>query len=106
MFQRVHLPLAGCTAAFAVVLATMPAHAQHRCPERVQIAFGETAADIAWRCGVTPEALDRANPGLSRANERVGVVVRIPQPALPSRPRSIGGNRFVPVPTPPGALGR
>jgi hypothetical protein len=83
-----------------------PAHSQRACPERVQLGFGETAADIAWRCGVTPEALDRANPGLSRANERVGVTLTVPRPTLRSRQLTIGGNRFVPVPTPPGALGR
>lgn len=80
--------------------------AKGRCPERVQIGFGETAADIARRCGVTPEALDRFNPGLGRDGGRTGMTVTVPQPALPSPASGAIRNGFVPVPTPPGALGR
>jgi hypothetical protein len=93
----------------ALVLAASvawPVAAQRACPERIQLGFGETASDIARRCGVTPEALDRANPGLSRANERVGVSVTVPRPSLPSPTVGYRGNRFVPVPTPPGVFGR
>jgi hypothetical protein len=80
--------------------------AERRCPSRVQIGFGESAADIARRCGVSPEALDRANPGLSRNGERTGVTVSVPRPTLPSPSIGTISNGFAPVPTPPGALGR
>lgn len=92
----------------AAALVALPAAAQRACPERVQIGFGETAADIARRCGVTPEALDRANPGLGLEGGRtqVGIHVTVPRPALPSPSRGVIRHGFVPVPTPPGALGR
>ncbi len=83
-----------------------PAAGRQRCPERVQLGFGETAAEVARRCGVTPEALDRANPGLDRRNARAGVSVAVPRPALPSPALGVTRNGFVPVPTPPGAFGR
>jgi hypothetical protein len=90
-----------CVTAAPVVEA-----ADRRCPSRVQIGFGESAADIARRCGVSPEALDRANPGLGRAGERTGITVTVPRPTLPSPSISTITNGFAPVPTPPGALGR
>lgn len=94
--------------ALAATLAALPATAQRACPERVQIGFGESAADIARRCGVTPEALDRANPGLGLEGHKtqVGIHVTVPRPALPSPSRGVIRHGFVPVPTPPGVFGR
>lgn len=86
--------------------------ARGQCPERVQVRFGETAADVARRCGVTPEALDRSNPGLGLRLEAEGrptmpgIHVTVPRTPLPSPSAGWLRNGFVPVPTPPGALGR
>ena len=100
--------------AAASTLPVIAAHAgsdalaRGRCPERVQIGFGETAADVARRCGVNPEALDRLNPGLGLDGRKsqLGITVTVPRPPLPSPAIGVTRNGFVPVPTPPGALGR
>src|SRR5690606_12040630 len=98
--------------ASVVLAASAPAGSQAlatgRCPEPAQTAFGGTAADVARRCGVNAEALDRSNPGLGLGGRKsqLGITVTVPRPPLPSP--AIGAMRhgFVPVPTPPGALGR
>ena len=90
----------------AISINAMPSLAGERCPERIGLGFGETIADVARRCGVSVESIERSNPGLDRDKPQLGVSVNVPPPPLPSP--ATGGRRiiFVPVPTPPGALGR
>ena len=76
---------------------------EDRCRERVTVGFGETRADIAIRCGITVEALDRQNPGLG-TDPRAGTSIAVPRSVLPSFERRSDTRRyFVPVPTPPKA---
>ena len=92
------------TAALLVLADTVAA--RQRCPERISLGYGETVADIARRCGVSVEAIERFNPGLDRNRPQQGVHVTVPRPPLPSPAIGNSRNAFVPVPTPPGALGR
>ncbi len=103
--------------AIALLMAGVPVAADaadYRCRGRVTLAFGETKGDIARRCGITVEALDRSNPGLSN-DPRMGTSIAVPAPALPARQQGVNGNPYVPtppprgnfyvpVPTPPGAI--
>jgi hypothetical protein len=93
-------------AALSTAASAQRVDAVRPCPGRVQLGYGESTADIARRCGVTQEALERFNPGLDRGKPQVGMSVTVPRPALPSPATGVTRNGFVPVPTPPGALGR
>ena len=80
----------------AATLIALPlaAHASgtERCGERRIVRFGETTETIAQRCGVTPGAIERRNPGIHIDGARLGTQVNVPRPTLPSPTVRIGGN--------------
>jgi hypothetical protein len=93
-------------AALAGLLAAANAVAgEERCEDRRIVRFGETTETIARRCGVTPGAIERQNPGLHIKGAKLGTRINVPRPALPSprvkihgNPAISGGNRMeIPV---------
>jgi hypothetical protein len=68
------------------------AAAGERCDDRRIVRFGETTEAIARRCGVTPGAIERQNPGLHIDGARTGTRINVPLPALPSPQIEIRGN--------------
>lgn len=84
-----------------IAAACLPMQAVAGCTGRSQVGFGETAATIAQKCGITVEALERHNPGFDRERPRLGESINIPRPALPSPRLEIQGNRGIVAPAPP-----
>lgn len=83
-------------AALPALLLAWSAAAAERCEDRRIVRFGETTEKIAKRCGVTPGAIERQNPGLHINGAKTGTRVNVPKPALPSPRIEIRGNRAVP----------
>ncbi len=69
----------------------LPAAPALACGGRAAVAYGETVAAVAARCGVNPEALRQANPGLDDVSIRAGTFLVVPRPPLPSP--QVGYNR-------------
>ena len=88
----------------AVASMTPAALAQQPCPARASLGYGESIADVARRCGVSVEAIERFNPGLDRDRPQQGVHFTVPRSPLPSPSLGVSRNAFVPVPTPPGVF--
>jgi len=65
----------------ATAIAAFSAPAEAACGGRTGVRYGESAHDIALRCGVPVEALRSANPGLGTSRLRTGTLLKIPQPA-------------------------
>lgn len=79
-------------AALAVWPGLLTAGAGERCDDRRIVRFGETTKTIAQRCGVTPGAIERQNPGLHIDGAKLGTRIAVPRPALPSPRIEIRGN--------------
>lgn len=90
------------------VLAVSWTAAHAACPQRLGVAYGDTLDAVASACGISVEALRRANPGLSAATLRAGTIIAVPRPALPSPQLGIGrpAIRIAPPLVPPGIVGR
>lgn len=93
------LPIAGLLA-----LPLLPAAAE-ACQGGRTVAFGETVAQVAARCGVNPQALRQVNPGLNDSTIRAGQMVQVPPRALPSPQLGHGRSQVTvqpPIATSPG----
>ncbi len=89
-------------AAAAVLLAAsaLPALAAD-CAPSTSVRYGETAEQIAQRCGINVEKLKAANPGMIDGTTKNGTFIQVPRPDLPSPKITIGGNRGIVVPRAP-----
>lgn len=76
-------------------LHTGAAAAGERCEDRRIVRFGETTETIARRCGVTPGAIERQNPGLHIKGAQLGTRIAVPRPPLPSPRVDIRGNAAI-----------
>ncbi len=65
------------------------------CNDQRIVRFGETTKSIAQRCGVTPGAIERQNPGLHLGGAKQGVRIKVPRPSLPTPQIKIGGNAAI-----------
>ncbi|MBO6719246.1 MAG: hypothetical protein JJ913_14915 [Rhizobiaceae bacterium] len=81
--------------AAAIATLTVGAAAGERCQDRRIVRFGETTASIAQRCGLTPGAVERQNPGIHIAGASQGTRINVPPPVLPSSQLEIRGNRAI-----------
>ena len=81
--------------ALPALLLAWGAVAGERCDDRRIVRFGETTESIAQRCGVTPGAIVRQNPGLHIHGVRTGMRINVPRPALPTPRIEIPGNTAV-----------
>jgi hypothetical protein len=86
--------MAVATALPALMLAWSAA-AGERCDDRRIVRFGETTEAIARRCGVTPGAIERQNPGLHIQGVRTGTRINVPRPPLPTPRIEIPANSAV-----------
>lgn len=89
--MRLRPVLLAALSALGAALAT-GAGAGQGCDDRRIVRFGETTKSIAQRCGVTPGAIERRNPGLHIAGARHGQHINVPRPALPTPRVDIRGN--------------
>lgn len=95
MRQFLTATMLGLLATAATLASSGVADAQvgnRDCAARKTVRFGETAADIARRCGVTPESLIRNNPGLNNGDFRNGSTLNVPAPPLLTPRMRIGGS--------------
>lgn len=91
-------------AALLALLLACSAAAAERCDDRRIVRFGETTKSIAQRCGVTPGAIERQNPGLHIQGARTGMRINVPRPALPTPRIEIPGNTAVSGGSPIGSV--
>ncbi|MEX0955544.1 MAG: LysM peptidoglycan-binding domain-containing protein [Rhizobiaceae bacterium] len=82
-------------AVLPALLLAASATAAERCDDRRIVRLGETTTSIAQRCGVTPGAIERQNPGLHMQGARTGMRINVPRPALPTPRVEIPGNTAV-----------
>jgi hypothetical protein len=68
-------------AAIALMMVPSLGAAQSACGETTIVAAGETLADVAARCEVTPEALREANPALTSDQVAAGSELAVPNGA-------------------------